>query len=804
MPFGPFSPFGMRFDLPEFFVGLVAGVILTWLLIRLKPVSDWLIGLAQATTQRISESFTSGAQDRYGVELIQRAETMHSAQRILTLSEIVVPPRLLAPTPRMEPGQSESEGADALSVLPNLPDASYLSAVYAGPSISLIDAIRQGQDLMITGPLGSGKSTALAFLALSAVREGVESKEGSSLLPILIHVADIERGKLDVNDPAEPLIAAAQERASGGLGARLPNYLRRYLDGHRALILIDGLDEYPPEQIESYATWIDRLRQRYAGSQIVATGPTRGYDGLIQAGLTPLSIAPWSDHQQRVFLKRWGAAWQEHVAPHLGGRSLEQIDPALITGWLTGISRGMTPLEFTLRTWSAHGGDARGPGILDGFEAYLQRLLSPEEHQSAASAGVNWIEQRNGTIAEASLRRGTPTGDLVEAGILIRRPNRRVSFFVPGVGAYLAGQGMVELGVPETVDEGYWEPAREAHTFYVTLSDGAEEAEHYLQESDDPLRESVLRVGRWLRFAPREANWRPHALRALGKIIQDSSLPYGLRLRATHAMAESREQTATVFFRRLLESKHPSSRILGALGLGGLRDHEAVNDLKNRVNGDPDLRVRQASCLGLAGIGTEGALEVLGETLLAGEEAVRVAAAEALAAQPDEGFEMLKEAATMDELLTRRAAVFGISRVPEPWAGELLEDMQVEDSQWVVRGAAAEALEKWQTGAYEIKPPPQEISELPWLVDFASRAGLGVAPGRAAFEMLRRALNEGSPHERVAAMETIGWIDRGELDMELTQALENGESYLRDSAYEALWRQRAAAATEVEQRPPAD
>ncbi len=209
------------------------------------------------------------------------------------------------------------------------------------------------------------------------------------------------------------------------------------------------------------------------------------------------------------------------------------------------------------------------------------------------------------------------------------------------------------------------------------------------------------------------------------------------------------------------------------------------------MTGDPDLRVRQAACLALASIGSDKALEVLGHALLEGDEPVRVAAAESLAINPDEGYAMLKEAIGLDNLLTRRAAVFGLARIPEAWALEQLESTQVDDDQWVVRGAAAEALEKRRNPPVKILPPPSDLSRVAWLVAYASRVGLGIAPGRAALEMLRRAFSDGSPDEKAAALESMGWIGDEQLRMEILRALGGDDPHLRDVAYEALWRMEA-------------
>ena len=79
------------------------------------------------------------------------------------------------------------------------------------------------------------------------------------------------------------------------------------------------------------------------------------------------------------------------------------------------------------------------------------------------------------------------------------------------------------------------------------------------------------------------------------------------------------------------------------------------------------------------------------------------------------------------------------------------------------------------------------MSDLPWLNQFAAKEGIGVAPGKAALEMIRRALTKGSPEEQVAALEAIAWSQSDELNLELNQALSSGLPHLRDAAFEAIW-----------------
>jgi hypothetical protein len=66
-----------------------------------------------------------------------------------------------------------------------------------------------------------------------------------------------------------------------------------------------------------------------------------------------------------------------------------------------------------------------------------------------------------------------------------------------------------------------------------------------------------------------------------------------------------------------------------------------------------------------------------------------------------------------------------------------------------------------------------------------------MAAGRAAMEMLRRAISTGTVEEQIAALETLGWLEAGDLQLELNKALRSDQQFQRDAAFESLWRQAA-------------
>jgi HEAT repeat protein len=135
---------------------------------------------------------------------------------------------------------------------------------------------------------------------------------------------------------------------------------------------------------------------------------------------------------------------------------------------------------------------------------------------------------------------------------------------------------------------------------------------------------------------------------------------------------------------------------------------------------------------------------------LQGDEELRRAAAEALANDPAEGYAILKEGATLADIMLRRAVVHGLARTGQPWAIEILQHMQVEDDQWAVRNLASQYLEQKTDPRvpHKLTPP----SEAAWLIAFAGKQGTGIPRGGPATDILLNAFKSGNTEERLAAL----------------------------------------------------
>jgi len=269
----------------------------------------------------------------------------------------------------------------------------------------------------------------------------------------------------------------------------------------------------------------------------------------------------------------------------------------------------------------------------------------------------------------------------------------------------------------------------------------------------------------------------------LAELMQQTGQPMGLRGQALAAIVQSGNTGAPVLFRQLLGAHESELLQLAALGSGALHDVKSV-ELLTALLSNPNSNVRRAICLALSTIGTTAAMDSVASALLHGDEILRRSAAEAMANHTTEGYNMLREGAEMKEdLNVRRAVVYGLGRVHEPWSIEMLNKLQNEDDQWVVRNSAQEVLEDQRKPNPHIPsrlPPP---SESPWLIAFAGKKGEGISPDKPPTDLLLLALKSDDSEEQLAALSYLRMMPTEGVFGALYHAMYGGEAELREAVF---------------------
>ncbi|MCC7359235.1 MAG: HEAT repeat domain-containing protein [Anaerolineales bacterium] len=790
-------------DAFSFWLGFLAAAALAYGLYRIRHVlSDYRRNFGRRL-RGLREFFIAGLERAVRQDVLRYAQSAHLAGTLFPLDEILLPPRLLLPEPAFDPN-APPQDLDLTSVIPMLPEWPELAGLYRAPSLAPAEALAGGSHLLVLGAPGAGKTTLLAHMA------SVAAREDTALLPayhtpIFIHAGDLALPLGAGHTALDPLLAAANARASALTGSRLPGHLRGRLRDDKCLILLDGLDELPPPIIVEAAAWLRQFMEAYPQHRVVAAAGAQHFAPLLALPFAPVFIAPWSDNDHRALIGRWGAAWEKLIRSRKRrGSNAADTDPHLIMGWLSTANQGRSIFEITLKIWAAFAGDARGKRPVDWLEAYvlrhgvkavgqrglarlatalLERELSDGLTRAEATALLTPIFAGPG--GSAALEPADFLDDLV-ARRLLARYRDRVQFQHSLAAAFCAATSFADE--PQAAAAAQRTPTPgwvRALYFFAALGELTPIVAHALSQHPDLLHTDLLACARWLRDAPAQARWRTEVFRRLTRLFIDGQQPEALRATTLAAFVAAGDPTVSALFKQNLNSLDPVVRRLSALGLGALGEVAAILPIASHFT-DPALEVRWAATLALSVLNHPSALEALAQGLLVGDENLRRACAEALAANAEEGFPVLKEAVVHADLSVRRAGVYGLAATREDWAFALLNDLQHNEQQWFVRSAAADVLARHNDPAARA-PRPIELPEAQgWLIGWAATQGLGVPPGPGALDVLNRAAAQGDEATQRAAAGALGRLGNPAATRELYPLLQNNSLAVRDAAFRAL------------------
>ncbi len=811
-------PDGWRFDFTSFAIGLIVALLLASLAYRSRARFARLWDQVKLKAQQLRERLTANMAARYSASAIETAQTMHMLSALAPLESIYVEIPLCAP---LAPIEDATENT----------------------SLSLQQAIQASDRLFIIGKPGSGRTTLLNHLLLAKARQ-INSTRQAERVPVYIYlpllaldlVDETESGNNQDETPAQRLVGTALNSMSRVVATGVARWLLRQVEAGNALVLLDGWDELPGSDQPGVTAWIKELFVAYPGNHIVVAAGERGYAPLNEAGFVPLRPLPWNEQQLTDLTKKWVAVWPSNddgrtesgpvisytltpptpleatieLAIQLQGRRpartpagrMAQVMPLLLPEPSTDDQGQMAwPFETGHR--------ALGHLAFAAFQTG-QSTLKREEIQSAVTAAMPppqfaLDEYQEEDTTRQELKGATEEQDrrtlqivdccraLTATGAPIRTWDRKVYTFAhPLIAAFLSARHLASEGidVADHADDPAWfDVAR----FYAGLASAQPSIGRLVSVPDDLfLNRLWTAAGLLAASPPGRAGWRVDLIKRLAQMFMNPRAPTYIRDRSVLALVHSAEAGVETLFKKTASSSDPQLRAGAIWGLGAMgRDQDLP--LIETALADSDLKVRLAAVNALtilARMGNEQALELVVATMIEAEDETQRVAAEALAQLGPEGQAVLREGAEDHDLMVRRATVYGLAALKEIWSRQLLERMQREDDQWLVRNAAAEALAAIRVREGEDAPSidlalPQAETEA-WLIKWAAERGEGTGVGEAALATLMRALAEGDVSTRRAATETLRRLGDPRTIEALRQILRDPEPSLRQAALDAL------------------
>lgn len=177
---------------------------------------------------------------------------------------------------------------------------------------NIYSALQKSNMLAITGSPGSGKSTLIQFIALSAAqgRLGKDLEIAKNLVPFVFKVRSFtDFDKLPL--PNQFWEVCAPELLINSSANEVLNNI--FTEG-RVLIIVDGLDEceiinsenpIAKSQRDKVIEWIQKLSNTYPNNYFIVTSRPAGYKSGTLSNFTELEILKLNKRQQQDFIQKW-------------------------------------------------------------------------------------------------------------------------------------------------------------------------------------------------------------------------------------------------------------------------------------------------------------------------------------------------------------------------------------------------------------------------------------------------------------------------------------------------------------------
>ena len=810
-----------RIEPTSFWIGFSSASLFWWLIVRYRSGIGKLLQRIVNKLIIIRQRFKRKEIQHHLAHTLQYAQNMHLANQLFALDDILIAPRLLTPS---VPATSDKfpGGEDVVSnSIPYMPDWPELGTFYEADTLSIAQALAGDSNLVIIGQPGCGKSVTLAALASMAARRELEEPGLKNRVPVLIHALDLILPAEDIQSnksiSSMGVIAESVGLHSAYLSqSRSPEFFFSIFNSGNALFIVDGLDELFQEDLMTVVNFVEQVLQEFPDTISVVAAAPESLGRLPKLGFVPLSVALWSHLQQSQFASNWGIKWSKLVNDDLlVNNNYIPFDPLLLNAWVLNQEIVISPLRFTTQIWSAYLGDFIGNSLVDGLHALIlrMRINLRDDMDAICQVAMRFVLQKESTftfekvkqwVSELSLEYSEDNKNeeihspknissktflqrLKESGILIPRSNGHFSFLHPEIVGYLAGQAFTSIEISRLIEQSISaiKISTLAHLLHRNDIFDRTKFHHKLQQNHTALIIGEHSYGRWHHDLPLENPWRKNLLRDLVNYLQDNTHSLAYRFRALSALILSNDPNLFDIFQKLSNSEHSDIRKFAALGLGTLSTDQATSCLINLLQDIP--AVSDSACLALVRIGSNSSLQAVSDALVHGSENLQKSAAESLANHSNIGYLKLQEMAGFDDLLVQRAVIHGLRRIRQDWALALLDKMQIEEGQWVIKNAAAIAFKEMQQRDPRIPQNLPSLSDTPWLISFAAERDIGISPEKPADKLLLLVLNEGTPREKLAAMMQIRRLCSVIFFPDLKKLLYSDTSKLSHAAYETLW-----------------
>ncbi len=773
-------------DLFSFLIGLIAGA-LTWLLIHqlFKLVPKLLKTLKHNRELEILEKQPE-IDAWLRQQLLKKCESAHFGASLFPLSAVYTDIPFQVPLSAIKHNTLyPDQNPGVYSLFPPIPQTPDIQQGFAYPTISLSDALTLNHQLVVLGEIGSGKTSLLSRFVSRVLTQDERTQRWNKHLPIYIHASELDFD-LDIGDNLFVQIAKTIDR--GGQSRNLDilsKLLLSYYDRSQLLLIVDGLDEFPTDIHKVVVDWLKNINERYFDLPIVTTsGPF--YSGDLEcSGFTGFFMSPFENHHRNQQLDQWLMCLSEKN-PEIANNIL--FHRLQLEQSLTNQNRYLSIFETTLLIWDYFFGSSENPDLIESSLKYLIR----HSNQSVSSNEAAQALFLNATISPANLITLDPD---------VLKDSRNSSFLADCVQSF----ALVDL------KNNFYKPLHPALILYVSsICEAPAKNNEWVYPPTDPMICLSLRLGlisplnqekpqsppnssliNFLSFVPYFENledsspWKQSFLAKAYQLIQDPANSLANKIQLLTFFSKLPAASLAQILVKLQQHSDSDCQLVSIYAHAVFDLPDRVHFLQTMLLSDKN-EFRESALISLARIWNSEAQKICLDYFMKASERDKRILAELFAHKQIVGHDILKELTSVADAKCRRAAIHGLQLIKEPWVKSIFEDLSLHDFEWNVRDAAVHALETYDETVFSLADPYSDATNKPWLIQFASRHGIGIPADVFPTTVLHTVLSSGDISEQIAALVLLAQHPDPLTIKQISESAKSNRS-LREHAQESLF-----------------